>query len=296
MIKTWMALLLFAVSSHCGSAETREPWYRQVPGEQIVDVQYVRLTGHEVDPAKNIEKMRQLYDTCSTDYRAVGHRVAPLPPEGFPPFQYTIHKEVYHARGRTALYSQNTVTDVDYEADCALKTGHSYSLAIYDAGGRCQINLTRHTGAGVCLAGKPDKHLASTTRPVSGPRKPIDWERIPEPQRTQLKQKLANLGMDAQKPVGPIATGARKRIVGVDCAVSELRMGTQTFSFCATDAHSVPSPMPDFVPSDLARSLWGVVLETKDPLIKLQATEFIPDLKVPQSVFEIPRGTRYLGY
>lgn len=292
MIKKWIAVLTLVASGSTSAAEPQKPWFRQVPGEPSVTVQYAKLIGHEADPAKNVAELRSLYNNCATAFRAVGHHVASLPSEGFPHYQHSFEDEVYYANGRTALYSRHTITVVNYAADCALSTDTAYSLSIFDAGGRCQIDLSKQTGSGACFAGKNAKQRATGMR-VATPRPPIDWDHIPEPQRSLLKRQFAKLGSNPQSLGEPVPTGVRKRIAGVDCAVSQLQLGPQTFWFCATDAHSVPPPIHGLVPSDLARGLQGIVLEAQNPMMHLQATQFIGNLPVPESVFAIPQGTTY---
>lgn len=307
MTRKWIALLMMALSASGWSAQPRGPWHEQVSGEPTVEVQYVHLIGHEINPEETTTQMRKTYDACSDGFRTVGLPVAPPPSNGFPPFEHTFNIDTYYAPGRTAVYSHHTYTYVDYRADCAVVTSNFLNLSIFDNFGTCEINLAHHEGGGCCQGRCPKARRAQRQQPESAPEQAIDWERLPEPTRTQLK-KLQEVRARMAKSTGmtqahtawpspaPAPTGARKTIAGVNCAIYEIRFGPNVaFRYCATDAHSIPPPMKDIVPSYLARTLPGVVLEADTPpsLHKL-ATQFDPKLKVSPAVFEIPPGTRFL--
>jgi hypothetical protein len=173
------------------------------------------------------------------------------PPQVWPDYVHSNQSDTYDAANRTITYGTTLLYTVNH-ADCSLVENRRVVAKLASAKGFCEIDFTNKTAHGVCdangHAGAP-----SLTRPQA---------QVPSGQavatNAQMQATLSAMEK-AMKQFGPVKTGERKTIVGIECDVMRHVLGTDGTT-CISHEGSFPGwhAGPESTGSGMELELSGV--------------------------------------
>ena len=280
IIRAWMRpvffTLLATVFQHSQAA-----LYDEHSGSDL-PVHYVYLTGYRTNAAGNEAARRVLLDVhekCVASNQRRGLPYTRLPPEGVPAIVEPRDIEIYYSSNRSLTVTKSKFHHIDSNT-CALQEFPHHQMELLSAIGRCTIDLIKQSARGVCddqaHARAPNttmSELLPDTIPAA------ELNKVPPHLRAEAVSRF-----ELAKGISHVLTGEVKTIAGYRCAVHR----TADTDKCVSNP---PSPFPIPV-SYLNRAIPGLLLETKSPLLTLEAQEVKMNIGVSQSIFMLPKGLK----
>lgn len=249
-----VATALFITANECTAA-----WHDDHSGSGIA-VHYVRLTGYGGDNDVNRRNLVLTQRACVDNHARSGKPFVSVPPSAIPAIVQVHEVEIYYAAQRTVTIQHMTLNDIDFDT-CGLLAIVNRVMKITSVAGKCDIDLIRNVALGMC----------GGSLSIPG------WPSV-------LPRRI---------PASPVGSEYRT-IAGTTCRVRVSAM-LANWQTCLATAESNPAQQFDPYPVAIAPLNGGepgLLLETRTPVLTLQAQEVRLNLSVAPALFEIPAGAR----
>jgi hypothetical protein len=282
--RVWTILSVFACA-YASFAYAAEPtWFEQHRGQDVV-VHYVHLTGHLFDNDAQRGFLQIDYDRCVTQHRMTGRPFKPLPPGGLPEVPFPEDHEIYYGENRSVVISSGKTHSID-SVDCSLKLTPNKYMTMPVGSGECSVNLLENTASGICKERKPGANdNAISDRPSSSPRFMGDLSAVPPARQAEILAWAERIAARPRAPSTEQSTGEYRSVAGYRCAVyGEVKLVERCIARPKSDFVFPPNSANAFIP--------GLLLQIRSPGMTMDAQEVTLNMKVSQSLFEIPAGVK----
>lgn len=181
-------------------------------GRESVKVHWVRLQGHvegKIGHAALLDELKAAVRQC---VRApIGGQSRP--PKVWPDYVESVQSDTYAAANRTITYTTTLMYGLNPQ-DCSLLETSAVEAKLTSTWGNCEIDFIHKTAHGVCDA---RAHADASAVARIGLHAPFPDGRAGA---TNAPSQAALAAMEkAMKQFGPIKTGERKTIAGIECDV-----------------------------------------------------------------------------
>jgi len=280
IIRAWILPFFFGLLA-TAFQHSQAALYDEHPGSDL-QVHYVYLTGYRSNPAGNEAGRRVLLDVhekCVASNQRRGLTYTRLPPEGVPAIVEPRDIEIYYSSNRSLTVTKSKFHHIDYNT-CALQVVPHHQMELLSAIGRCTIDVIKQSARGVC---DDQAHARAPNTTMSGLLPDIipaaELSKVPPHLRAEAVSRF-----ERAKGISHVLTGEVKTIAGYRCEVRR----TADTEKCVSNP-----PSPFLIPvSYLNRAIPGLLLETKSPLLTLEAQEVKMSIGVSQSIFMLPKGLK----
>lgn len=203
-------------------------------GREPVRVRWVRMHGYIEGRMGHAAMLDELKDGVQTCVRAAQLSGRPThTPQVWPDYVESTQSDTYDAVNRTITYATTLLYTVNH-VDCSLVESRRVAAKLASTMGICEIDLADKTAHGVCDA---RAHAGAPTVVHIGPGVPVPHDR---PAQVNASTQAAIAAMEkAMQQFGPVKTGERKTIAGIECEVVTHVLGTDG---TACIAHGGPFP------------------------------------------------------
>jgi hypothetical protein len=190
-------------------------------GRESAKVHWVRLQGY-FDGVKGhaamLDELKEGVQICIRAAQLAGRTTRP--PQVWPDYVHSNQSDTYDAANRTITYGTTLLYTVNH-ADCSLVENRRVVAKLASAKGFCEIDFTNKTAHGVCDA-LGHAEAPSLTRLDSQAQIPSS-----KTVATNAQMQATRSAMEkAMKQFGPVKTGERKTIAGIECDVLRHVLGT----------------------------------------------------------------------
>lgn len=181
-------------------------------GRESVKVHWVRLQGHAVGKTGHAALLDELKAGVQQCVRApLGGQSRP--PKVWPDYVESIQSDTYAAANRAITYTTTLMYGLNPK-DCSLLEIRAVEAKLTSTRGNCKIDFIHKTAHGVCDA---RAHADAPAEVHIGPHAPVPDGRAGA---ANAPSQAALAAMEkAMKQFGPIKTGGRKTIAGIECDV-----------------------------------------------------------------------------
>jgi hypothetical protein len=202
-------------------ANSPMPHERLAAGRESVKVHWVRVQGYmqgKDGPDALLNDLKERFQYCAQLAHAAG-REPPTP--HWPDYAQSIQSDIYEASNRTIRYDTTLIYGIS-PLNCSLTENKGAFATLSSVSGTCKINLDDKRADGPCdakaFADAPPHGRFGPARAASN--------MTARANNAQVEAALA-AGKKAMQQFGPVATGERKTIAGIECDVFALKAGVE---------------------------------------------------------------------
>jgi hypothetical protein len=239
----WLLLILAGLTWSSASATTEGetalinsplPHEKLGMGKQPVRVHWVRMQGYFEGTQGHAAMLDQLRADVRSCVQAaqLGARQT-RPPQVWPSYVHSSQSDTYDAVNRTITYSTTLLYTVNH-TDCSLVENRRAVAKLASTMGFCEIDLAAKKAHGVCEA---TAHASAPAVVHVGRQALIAYARAGNA-NAQVQAALAEMEKSMQQ-YGPVKTGDRKTIAGIECDVMTHVLGTEGIA-CISRGGSFP--------------------------------------------------------
>jgi hypothetical protein len=198
------------------------PHERLGAGRDSVKVHWVRVQGYvqgRDGPASPLDDLKERFRYCAQLAHAAGRDVQP--PPVWPDYVQSIQSDIYEGANRTIRYDTTLLYGIS-SLDCSLTESRGVFAKLSSVKGACTIDFAKRRADGACDA---KAHAdAPANGPFGSPR--AAYSKAADANNPQGKTALA-AEKNAIPQFGPIPTGERKTIAGIECDVLTMKVGVE---------------------------------------------------------------------
>jgi hypothetical protein len=201
-------------------ANTPLPHQKLAAGRDSVKVHWARVHGYvqgKDGPEALLNDLKERFRDCAQLAREAGRD--PQPPKEWPDYVQSIQSEIYQGTNRTIRYDTTLLYGIS-PMDCRLTESRGAVAKLWSMNGVCAIDLVEKRADGACDS------KAHAAAPVESP---YTHARATSPNGGNANDPQVQVALKkAMQQFGPVATGERKTIAGIECDVLTLKVGVES--------------------------------------------------------------------